>query len=463
MEADVQRFTADSNALPFPPAGSRRGTRLMQAGAWALVYVLLAAFPLMALLLGPIPTGGGFGWDFAMAVGFGGLAIMGLQLVLTARFRRATAPFGIDIIYYFHRWAAVGGLALLVAHYAIIRVEYSSALGSANPLVAPGHMTAGRVALGLFAVVIATSLWRKQLGTNYDTWRLWHGVMAMTAVVLAIWHIQGVGHYTRAPWKGAVWFGYSAFWILVLGYLRVLKPLQLLRHPYRVLDVRQETAAVWTVTLAPEHPPVLAFRPGQFAWLTLGANPFCAKEHPFSFSGSAANSKSLRFTIKELGDFTRTIKQVRFGAVVYVNGPHGAFTTDFHRHAPGFVLVAGGVGIAPIMSMLRTLADRRDRRPLYLIYGNWNWEGLLFRDEIEALKSRLNLTVAHVLQEPPPGWPGATGFVTEKLLRATIPPGATDHVCFLCGPKAMTDSVSRSLRRLRFPLHRIHFELFEMA
>ncbi len=419
------------------------------------MYVLLVAFPLIALSLGPIPTGGGFGWDFAMAIAFGGLAIMGLQFVLTARFRRATAPFGIDIIYYFHRWAAIGGLALLVAHYLIIRVEYSSALGAANPLVAPRHMTAGRVALGLFALVIVTSLARKQLGTRYETWRIWHGVMAVAAVMLAIWHIQGVGHYTRAPWKGAVWFGYTAFWVFVLVYIRIIKPFRLLRRPYRVLEVHQEAGAAWTVTLTSDHSPILAFRPGQFAWLTLGASPFGAKEHPFSFSGSAADSSVLRFTIKELGDFTRTIKDVPPGTVAYVDGPHGVFTTDFHP--------AGGVGIAPIMSMLRTLADRGDRRPLYLIYGNWTWDAVLFRDEIEALRSRLNLVVAHVLQEPPAGWTGATGFVTEKLLREIIPPGAADHVCFLCGPKAMTDSVSRSLRRMSFPLHRIHFELFEMA
>jgi len=449
--------------MTLPSAGSQLRRRWLNASAWVMVYVLLAAFPLIALLLGPIPTGGGFGWDFAMAIGFGGLAIMGLQFVLTARFRRATAPFGMDIIYYFHRWAAFGGLALLVAHYVIIRVEYSAALGSANPLVAPGHMTAGRVALGLFVVVMATSLWRKQLGTSYDTWRIWHGVMAVVAVGLAVWHIQGVGHYTRAPWKGAVWMGYTGFWVLVLAYIRILKPLRLLRNPYRVLDVRQETAAAWTVTLTPVHPPVLAFRPGQFAWLTLGTNPFYAKEHPFSFSSSAADPRVLRFTIKELGDFTRTIKQVRFGAIAYVDGPHGVFTTDFHPQAPGFVMVAGGVGIAPIMSMLRTLADRADRRPLYLIYGNWQWDGILFRDELEALKSQLNLTVVHVLQEPPPGWTGSVGFVTEKLLRQIIPPGAEDHVCFLCGPKAMTDSVSRSLRRMSFPLQRINFELFEMA
>jgi len=463
MSIDLQRHGAASATGLHSSGRNGYARRWVHAVAWVLVYLFLVAFPLLALLIGPMPKGGGYAWDFAMALGFGGLAIMGLQFVLTARFRRATAPFGTDIIYYFHRWAAIGGVLLLVVHYLVLRVGFAPALEPANPLSAPWPMTAGRVSLVLFVVVIATSLWRKKLGTDYDRWRIWHGVMAVIAVVLAIMHIQGVGHYTRAPWKGAVWIAYSGVWVLVLGYIRVIKPLRLLSHPYRVTDVRQETATAWTVTVAPEKPPRLSFRPGQFAWLTLVSSPFRAKEHPFSFSGSAEDPESLRFTIKELGDFTRTIKDVKPGQVAYVDGPHGVFTTDFHPHAAGFVMVAGGVGIAPMMSMLRTLADRGDRRPVYLIYGNARLEGAMFRDELEVLKGRLTFTLAHVVEEPTPEWQGEVGYVTENVLRRVLPPALKGYVCFLCGPKVMTDSVQASLRGMGVPLRRFHFELFEMV
>jgi predicted ferric reductase len=438
-------------------------SRWVKAALWILIYLLLASFPLIVLLAGPIPEGAGFWWDFSMAIGFAGLAIMGLQFVLTARFRRATAPFGIDIIYYFHRWAAVLGLGLILGHYLILRFRHSEVLASINPLVAPWQMTAGRVALLLFLVIIASSLWRKQLGIDYDRWRIWHGILAVAALVLAIAHIAGVGYYTRAPWKQTVWIGYSAFWLLVLGYIRVVKPLRLLRNPYRVSSVRAERGSAWTLTLEPEGHEVLPFKPGQFAWLTLGRSPFRAKEHPFSFSGSAEHRASLQFTIKELGDFTRTIKHVKTGEIAYVDGPHGIFTTDHYPHAPGFVMVAGGVGIAPIMSMLRTLADRHERRPLYLIYGNSSWERVLFREELDALTARLDLKVTHVLHEPPPDWPGPTGYITEALLRAVLPAETQQFVFFMCGPKPMTDSVQRSLRAMGVPLHRMHLELFDMA
>jgi predicted ferric reductase len=288
--------------------------------------------------------------------------------------------------------------------------------------------------------------------------------MAVIAVALAIGHIEGIGNYSRATWHGRLWLSYSVFWLLLVAYIRIGKPLALRRRPYRVLSVIPEAGAAWTLVLEPQVQPALAFRPGQFAWLTLGRNPFGAKEHPFSFSGSATDRRTLRFTIKELGDFTRTIGRTRVGEIAYVDGPYGVFTTDLHAAAPGFVFIAGGVGIAPIVSILRTLADRGDRRPLVLIYGNWRWDATLFREELEALQQRLPLRIVHVLQEPPVPWTGESGYITEAILRRSLRPveGHT-YTFFLCGPKPMMDFVRPSLHRMKIPLRRIHFEFFEMA
>lgn len=443
-----------------PPGVPARGGRAL---AWVALYLGLVATPLLVLLAGPTPKGGGFLWDFAMALGFGGLAILGLQFVLTARFRRATAPFGIDIIYYFHRFAAIGGVALVLAHYLILRARYPDALGPVNPAAAPWPMTVGRIALGLFIVLIVTSLLRKQLRWEYDHWRIGHAVMAVTALALAIAHILGVGHYTAGTWRGFVWGSYSVLWLLVVGYIRVLRPWGLKRRPYRVVSVAPERGAAWTVTVEPDGHDGLRFRAGQFAWLTLGTSPFRAREHPFSFSSSAAASPRLQFTIKELGDFTRTIREVKPGTIAYVDGPHGVFTVDEHARAPGLALIAGGVGIAPIMSVLRTLADRGESRPLHLVYGNRRWDQVLFREEIDGLRSRLPLTVTHVLQEPPVGWTGPTGVLSPEVLEKVIPESERAYVFLVCGPKPMTAAVQRTLGGWGIPLRRIRTELFDMA
>ncbi|MBI1321252.1 MAG: oxidoreductase [Candidatus Hydrogenedens sp.] len=430
---------------------------------WIAVYLALVLAPLGLLLAGPVPAGRGFALDAALALGYLALAVMGVQFLLTARFRRATAPFGIDIIYYFHRLIALVGLALLVGHVLLV---YRAKPGLGALLLSgamPWHLAAACASLGLFALLIGLSLWRKQLHTHYEPWRRLHGALAVAAVLLAVAHVEGSGYYLHEPWKRAAWTGGALGWVLLIGYIRLLKPALMLRRPYRVTAVQAERANTWTLTLQPEGHAGLRFLPGQFTWLTLGHSPFAANEHPFSIASSAEHPERLDLTIKDLGDFTHTIRQVKPGAAAYLDGPYGAFTIDFHPAASGFVFIAGGVGIAPVMSMLRTLADRGDTRPLTLLYGNMHWENVIFREELEALRARLPLDVVHVLQEGHEGWDGETGFLTQDVLARHLPLAAEGREYFVCGPKPMIALVERGLHGLGVPQRHVRSELFDLV
>lgn len=430
---------------------------------WVSVYLVLVLAPLLILMFGEVPPGSGFWWDFSMALGFSGMATMGVLFLLTARFRRASAPFGIDIIYYFHRYLALTAFGLIFLHYLIIRINNVEALGALSLLQAPWHMTAARASLMLFALIIITSLWRKPLRIHYDEWRMLHIGLAVTAFLLALGHIEGVGYYIDAPTKRWLWSGYTLFWLLLIVYVRLLKPWRMHNRPYRVAEVRQERGNSWTLALEPEGHEGMNFKPGQFAWLTLRESVWHIMEHPFSFSSSAAHQERLEFTIKELGDFTHSIKETQVGEIAYLDGPYGVFSVDQHPDAPGFVFIAGGVGAAPIVSMLHTLADRHERRPLWFIYGNNLWDDVIFREKLETLKESLDLRLVHVLKEPPADWKGESGFITPRLLQKVLPGDAPKYEYFLCGPKPMSDAVQQGLHALRVPMGQIHFELFEMV
>ena len=435
---------------------------LLTAALWVAIYLLLVLAPVLVMLLGQT-AGAGFWWDFAMAIGFSAMAIMGVQFALTARFRRATAPFGIDIIYYFHRFAAVLALLMVCGHALVVLVDTPGALLPRNPLSAPWHMTAGRLALLCFIVVVATSLWRKQLRIEYDHWRIGHTLLATVGFLLAVGHIEGASYSIEAPATRLLWTTYTAFWVLLVVHIRLVRPWLLSRAPYQVVDVRQETRDVWTLAVEPRRGAGIRFRPGQFVWLTARASPFRLKEHPFSISSHPGECPRIELTIKELGDFSSTIKDFRAGETVYVDGPYGVFTHERYPEAPGFVFIAGGIGIAPIMSMLRTLALEGDRRPLTLIYGNWTADRVVFHDEIDELRSRLNLDVLHVLQEPPADWNGESGVISREILERSLPAVRDGFEYFLCGPNPMLRSVEQSLSHLHVPYRKVHSEIFDMV
>jgi len=427
---------------------------------WLGIYLAAVTLPMFALLPAGVSGGMGFAWDFAMALGYAALAMLGVQFALTARFRRATAPFGIDIVYYFHRYLALLALGLVFAHYLILRVENPAALGLADPRNAPAHMSAARLALGLFVLVIALSLARRALRLEYERWRITHAALTTTAFALALWHVLGAGHYLDTIWKQSLWAAYGVFWIGLIGYVRLVRPWQVSRLPWRVVQVRPERGTVWTLVLEPPPGHVLNFSPGQFAWLSLRASPFAMREHPFSIASSAERGERIELSIKELGDFSSTIKDTAVGETAWLDAPYGTFGIDQYPQAPGFVLVAGGVGIAPVLSMLRTLADRRDRRPLWLFYGNRVWERVAFREELDQLARHLDLRVVHVLLEPPPDWAGERGYITHEILERVLPAQRSQFEYLICGPTPMTLAIERGLTALAVLAARVHSEIF---
>ncbi len=439
------------------------GSKRAQQGAfWIGVYLLFTLAPLFILLIGPTPPGRSFWTEFSVGLGFAGLAIMGMQFLLTARFRHLTQPYGMDIVYHFHRQISWVAFVFVLAHPLILFMENPAFWQLLNVANAPWRARFGLASIIALLILIATSIWRLRLRLQYEIWRRLHGILGTLAIVFAITHVVLVGNYVETPWKRAVWLALSVIWIGLLVYVRVWKPVLMLRRPYRVADVRPERGGAWTLVLQPHGHTGFRFKPGQFAWLTLWNGPYAVPEHPFSFSSSAERNGRLAFTIKELGDFTSTIKDATPGKIAYLDGPYGAFSVDRHR-ADGYVFIAGGVGITPIMSMLCTLADRDDRRPLLLIYANNTWEEITFREELEALQQQLDLEIVHVLGEPPHGWDGETGYVTADILKRHIPAQRNSRAYSICGPDPMMDAVEQALTDLGVSLANIHGERYNFV
>jgi len=434
----------------------------LQGFFWITLYVVIVLSPLLVLWFGPRPEGREFWREFSVYLGFAGLAMMALQFLLTARLRRAAAPYGIDILYHFHRQISLVAFLLILAHPILLFVFEPALLSLLNFFEAPWRARFAVLATLLLILIIVTSIWRVQLRLNYEVWRILHNVFAILIMVFATLHVVGVGHYVELPWQRNLWLAMTAFWVLVFLYIRVWKPFMMYQNPYVLEEVRPEAQNTFSLVLRPEGHDGFTFMPGQFAWITLRKIPFAIREHPFSISSSACEKGRLKFTIKCLGDFTCQITDLKPGEHAYIDGPYGSFS--YKRHvSDGYGFIAGGVGITPMMSMLRTLADEGDERKLILFYANERWEDVIFRDELEKLKPRLNLEIVHILNEPPKGWDGETGFVTEKILKKYLTDDMREWNYFVCGPDPMMDAVENALGKLHVHLNHIHSERFSFV
>jgi predicted ferric reductase len=434
----------------------------LRGAVWILVYLLFILAPLFALLAGSNPPTRDFWTEFSVALGYSGLAMMGLQFGLTARFRYVTEPWGEDVIYHFHRQISLIAVSLVITHPLILVAVKPELLAPSNMLEAP--LTAHFALLSIFSVIalVVTALWRAALKIEYEAWHLIHVVFAVVAVTAGVVHMVGSGFYLVDPWKRALWIGLTIFWIGLLLYVRIVKPLFMLRRPYRVTEVRKERGDTSTLVMQPVGHPGFRFSPGQFGWLTLWGSPFKITAHPFSFSSSAAAANGrVEMTIRKLGDFTSEIHKVPVGQRVYLDGPYGAFTSG--NPADMHVLIAGGIGVTPMMSMIRTLADRGDKRPVILLYGVQDWDSITFREELEALKARLNLTIVHVLAKPPAGWTGEQGFINAEMFKRHLLPPYADHEYFICGPNVMMDAIEKALGEMNVPMSKYHSERYSFV
>ncbi|HEV7450167.1 MAG TPA: ferric reductase-like transmembrane domain-containing protein [Pseudonocardiaceae bacterium] len=441
--------------------------QLRERTLWATAFLAV----LLAPMLLSLRSGDDSPLLSQLSVGMGLLATSFLvcAVVLPSRLRSLTRTFGIEGVLGIHRFVGLLVALLVLTHIALVMAANPANVELLDIVHAPGRARAATGATMALGGLIGLSLLRKRLRHRYEVWRWVHLALAGSMLVLTALHIWWLDHLVRDAAMRA-WLTVLALGVLgVLAYRWLWRPVFGAQSEFVVREVRPETDTVSTLVLEPRRDRhglgrrSLNFAPGQFAWLRL--NPSIrAEEHPFTIASSAHTGEWTEFTIRHIGDFTRTIRRLRPGSPVWIDGPHGAFSVDL-QPSTGLVMVAGGVGITPMMSMLRTLAHRHDRRPHRLVVVAKTTDELLFREELSQLKERLDLTVMELLRQPPEGWTGATGAVDEELLTTLLPGkfrrNQLDY--FLCGPPALVNDVLTVLAGMDIPPPRIHTEQFDLV
>jgi predicted ferric reductase len=433
--------------------------------AWVVLYLLLCLAPLVLAVGQDRPPGRSFLVEFSVALGFVGLSILTLQFALIARFKAVAAPFGIDALQQYHVQITFVGLAFALAHPVLLFVADSKYLPLLNLATAPWRARFAFISVVALLVLFGLSVWRRALHLSYEWWQATHGLLAVIVVLFALLHASLVGYYVTGLLRRVVYDGYIGTLIFLLVWIRLLSPLIRLRRPWRVVRVDADRGGTSTLVIEPVGHEGFRFDPGQFGWIAVGRSPFAITQHPFSFSSAADTPPGgpVAMTIKAAGDFTKTVPDVTPGTRVYLDGPHGVFSMDRHQ-APGYVFIAGGVGVTPLYSMLLTMREREDVRPVTLFYASATWDDVVFRDELAELSETMpNLRVVHVLERPPDGWTGESGYITPDTLRRHLPPQYGRYEYLICGSSVMMDAMEKALTAVGVPFRQVSTERFDMV
>jgi predicted ferric reductase len=422
-------------------------TLLARGVAWFSLYLLLVIAPAaVAVGLDPFAERRPALVEASVGLGFFAFPLILVQFALVSHLRTSSRPFGTDALVQFHRYMGFLALVFVVMHPVLLNV---SGLSWSVWIPLPSNAAARSGAFALWAIValVVTTVLRQRLRLSYEVWRSVHLALSIVAGAAMVAHVLAVNGYSRHAAMRTLLAAYVLGFAAVLLTYRVVRPVRLLWRPWTVTSNVDEGASTRTIRVRPVGHRGLAFDPGQFAWLITGTSPFSLQQHPLSISSSAerAPDGSIAFSVKALGDWSRVVvPALAPGTRVWVDGAFGAFTTEA-KAAQGFVLIAGGIGIAPIRSMLHTMRDRGDRRHVILLYAARNETRAPFREEIEGLREHLNLDITYVFEEPHRDWTGERGYLTTAILKRHLPPHFERYHYFVCGPLPMIDAVEAML------------------
>jgi predicted ferric reductase len=386
------------------------------------------------------------------------LSFVLMQYVLSGRFKCLDRLVGFDRLLIVHRVFAVAAITFACLHPILIYAVPGNNPGSLRWGLWPEGLGAG--VLILLVVVVSTSLGRVFLQIPYHVWRRLH-LMVFLIAAGAVVHMFKKGHPLQPDWGVVFWAAAVAAYAAIFFRVKIMKPQSLRQHPFIVVDVRPANHNCVQLTLQPPANLTFSHHPGQYAIIRFIDSSLPSEEHPFTISSSGAEPH-VRFTMKKCGDFTNRIGEIQSGDLAVLDAPYGRFSYFFHPEPKNLLLIAGGIGITPLLSMLRRLAVLKDQRHITLIWGNRTPEDLFFNDEFKQFSQKLpNFRLFYTFsrgQFPP----HHSGHIDKSFLSQTINEQDRAASVFLCGPPEMMNNVTLALKSLKFSRSRIHTEMFSL-
>ena len=382
------------------------------------------------------------------------LALVGL--VLVARMPWIEKSVGHDRLVIWHRKLGPYSMYLVTFHVLFVILGYAGndrvpmAVELWRMIFRYPWMLPAFVGFLFFAAAGITSYKKVRKNMSYETWWTIH-LYTYLAIALAFMHqvLTGpmfIGHpLNKLYWE--LLYIYSA--LVLVMYRFVIPNTRSLRHGVKVEQIVHEGPGVYSIIMKGRSLNKLDAHGGQFfGWRFLTKGQWWIS-HPYSLS-AAPTDKYLRVTVKDLGDQSGVIKDIKTGTRVFFEGPYGTFVAS--RASKGHVvLVGGGVGITPLRALLEEFDVSKE---IDVIFRASKAEDLVLRHELDELAKMRGARVHYLVgsrNEHP---------MSAKYISALIP-AFRDADVYVCGPTPLVEAVKEAAKTVGIPKNRFHDEAFE--
>jgi len=336
---------------------------------------------------------------------------------------------GLDKAYHAHRILGILSFSFICAHPVFQVLRFLPDWREGFSLFVLRQLAAvelGVLGLILFIILISLTLWVK---IPYHIWKKTHEFFILV-LLLGFFHTIWIDKQVNDSLLLSVWL-YSFISLAIISYIYIRFLYRHIGPKYRYsIQKIEEKGDILSLYLSPCE-NTMQYKPAQFIYISFD-NPKIRKEsHPFSVS-SSPDKDYLCISVKGLGDYTSRMSELRTGDKGEIWGPYGQFYEKFLcQTKKDAVLIAGGIGITPFLSMLQFEVDHPLNRKIYVYYCINNSDQAYFHDEITSLAER-NSSICYT-----PWYADTQGFMNVENLKEHFKGDLKGKLYFLCGPLVM--------------------------
>jgi predicted ferric reductase len=409
-------------------------------------------------------------YSIGMALGITAYSYFLLTLIVSARIRYLDRLFGHDSVLVFHRSLAITAVLLALGHavfkkiYAfvptfqtLLGIAALSVFGNVALITALLMVRGVQHRLGFIAKLKSTIVRRGRL--DYSQLKLFHNITSLAAVAVAV-HV-GLASATR---ENRARMGFMGIWaaaaLALYVYHKFIRVLVNKRNALTLSNAAALAPGIITLEMKRTGAELPAHAAGQFGYFRILSKVSGHEEHPFTIS-SAPLSPALSITVKNLGDYTARLKDLRPGTRVLFDGPYGIFTPrqDGRMH----VFIAGGIGITPFLSVLEEWGRDGIKQRCLLVWSVRQEAEMVRRGFFEDLQKKspafrfVPVITSHRDET------GGRRRIDRELLESAIGgPVPANAVAWVCGPEPLRENVVEYLREMGMHAGKIRYEKFAL-